>query len=589
MRAWRNRSTALALVAVIGVANLPAQAQEAPPACVPGGEPVSGRVDFAPAQAKTYDLVPFAVAPGTTRIEIVYDWGGASFLEGSQFTSTTVDLGLWDQHGYRDPDGFRGWGGSRHREVFVQADQATRNFEPRPVEPGTWWLEFGIGGGSPDGGFYEYAVTCLDPVVGAMPVADPVDPDHVANPEPGWYVGDFHMHGFHSNPNAPTYDEFVAFARQQGLDFFPLTEYVVRRHWGELGPFQRANPDVLFWPGREIITYYGHVTQFGQTPDVIEYRHGFEDVSLAEVLDEATAAGAMLGVAHPTTFEQPGFESFCRGCGWELADVVDWSVFTTFEVAQGPQVVGEGGLGFENPFTQTAIDLWHELLQEGIRLTGVGASDDKLSGQGSGPTYTPHGVPATAVFASELSVAALADGVQRGAAYVLTRGVAASPKIEVVVTAPDGTVGTLGDTFVADEVEIELTLTGAGPATQLRMYQNGLLVDVAYGVGSGEDRTIVLGARRDRSTEGPLGTWWRFDVVDEIGRTVIANPIFLADALPVGGGVIAPEPSPDPAPEPEPAPSPTPGGSPLPVTGGGAVGVALVGLVVARGLRRRAG
>ena len=33
-----------------------------------------------------------------------------------------------------------------------------------------------------------------------------------------------------------------------------VTEYVTGRHWDTLGAVQRANPDLVIWPGREVIT-----------------------------------------------------------------------------------------------------------------------------------------------------------------------------------------------------------------------------------------------------------------------------------------------------------------------------------------------
>ncbi len=567
-----------------------AAAQDAaddPLACTPGGDPVGGRVEISPADTGTYQLRPFEVAAGTTRVEVSYDWGSASLLGDTPLTATTVDLGVWDADGYRSADGFRGWAGSRHRQVSIAVDEATRTMKAGPIEAGTWWVEFGIAAVAPDGGWYEYEVVCRDPAVGPAPTHDPVDPDHVADPEPGWYHGDFHMHGHHSHPDAPTYDVFVDFARSQGLDFFPLTEYVTDVHWGQLGPFQRANPDVLFWPGREIITYEGHVTQFGATPGAIEYRHGFEDIAIDDILADARAGGALLGLAHPTTFEQPGFESFCRGCAWELEDVAGWDPFTTIEVAQGPQVVRlDPALpGFENPFTHTAIRLWEDLLERGVLLTAVGASDDKLSGQATGPFATPHGVPATAVHADELSVAALTRAVQAGHAYVRTRGVAASPAVEVEAVAADGTRGMMGDTLVTGSAEVTVTVTG-GADQFLRVFRDRSLVDLRPILDDEFTHTFTL--TRDEHPASPLGTWVRFETFDLQGRTTITNPVFLAHAPDV------PDPTgPAPAPTRTPVPAASdpvqaaPDRPATPTTGGGAAPLALLALLAGANLTRR--
>jgi hypothetical protein len=581
---------ALLLFACLGaVAALavPASAAPPPPNCAPGQPAVTGHVDVTTDDAKTYQVRPFQVGPGTTTVRVEYDWGNTGPGGGTPLTATTIDLGVWDEDGYRAADGFRGWGGSRHKTVKIAADSATRSFKPGPVKPGTWWLEFGVAAVAPDGGWYEYSVTCTDPPVGATPAYDPVDPDHVANRKAGWYHGDFHMHGYHSNPAAPSYDEFVAFARKQQLDFFPLTEYVTDVHWGQLGPYQRANPDVLFWPGREIITYYGHVLQFGATPGAIEYRHGFEDITINDIVADARAKGALLGVGHPTTFEQPGFESFCRGCAWELEEEIGWDRFSTFEVAQGPQVVRpDPGLpGIENPFTSTAIDLWEDILNEGVFLTAVGASDDKLSGQGSGPTYTPHGIPATAVYSSELSLRALRKAVTAGHVYVRTRGVANSPAVELTVTTPDGQKGRMGDSFRAKTADAKLEISGAA-GQGLRIFRDGDLIDVRPILT--DEFTYTFAAPRRDDSPSRLGTWYRIETFDEQGRTTILNPFFLTGAKGGGAGrngsgANGSETGPD-------GGVGAAGGSngpTLPATGGSAAVVGIIAMLGAAMLRRR--
>ena len=59
------------------------------------------------ADAKTYRMLPFNVAPGTGRIELSYGWTDKAGPPSTPLTSTTLDLGLWDQHGYRSAAGFR--------------------------------------------------------------------------------------------------------------------------------------------------------------------------------------------------------------------------------------------------------------------------------------------------------------------------------------------------------------------------------------------------------------------------------------------------------------------------------------------------
>ena len=592
-----RRALAVLLAAPVAVVGLAVPASGAPVGpvpveeCVAGGPPVefSGSADGA--DAKTYRLLPFDVAPGTTRVEVGYSWADVSPAPSTPLTQSVLDLGLWDADGYRTPAGFRGWSGSRQGKtaegqdpVFLQADVAERGYVPGPVEAGTWWVELGIAAVAPGGLTYTATVTCSSPTVGAPFVADRVDPLHVADPAPGWYAGDFHMHGYHSNPSAPPFDDgdpsdvdsFVDFARAAGLDFLPVTDYVTLQHHDELGPVQRANPDLVLWPGREIITYFGHATVFGETPSVVEYRHGFEDVTLGEIQQQTVADGALFGVAHPTIFPEPLFTSFCRGCEFNVGDDIDWSLVDTIEVLTGPILVDDsqaGGPGLpvqiQNPFVDSAIDLWEERLLAGDRITAISGSDDK-AGPGLGSS-------ATQVYAESLSRPALIEAVRGGKAYVQTRGVDASPTLDLVATAPDGSTGGMGDTIVADQATIDVTVTGAD-GQFLRVSRDGDVVDLVPISGDSWTHRIAATAV---DGSGPLGTFWRVDTLDLQSLTTIANPVFLRPGA--TGGAPSEDPA-DGAPAPGAGDVPTTVASTLPATGGGAsqplpIVVALAGLV----------
>ncbi|MGH8453371.1 MAG: CehA/McbA family metallohydrolase, partial [Nevskiales bacterium] len=343
-------------------------------------------------QEKTYAVLPVDVRPGTTRVEVGYSWADRQPLGGTPITQTVLDLGVYDADGYRSAAGFRGWSGSRqgklHNDqdpVFIQADSADRGYYPGPIEIGVWHVELGFAAVAPGGADWAVQLRCLSPAVGPTPVSDPVDASHVARNEAGWYHGDFHMHGFHSNPNAPDWDDLVQQARDAQLDFLMFTEYVTGRHWGELGPVQRANPDLVIWPGREIITYFGHANTHGETPGVFEYRHGFEDVNLGDIQRAAKQAGALFQVNHPTTFPGPVFENFCRGCEFTLGSEIDWNLVDTIEVANGPTLVNCTDLNgscplpgeIQNPFLTTASRLWEDLIQQGYKIAPISGCDSK--------------------------------------------------------------------------------------------------------------------------------------------------------------------------------------------------------------------
>jgi len=592
---WAIRAVAAGLL-LTGSVPLSAIGQAATDAaaCAPDGAPVVFTGSVASADAKTYKTLPFEVAAGTTRVEVGYRWDDLVPLPDLpvDLVQTVFDLGLWDEGGVGTPEGFRGWSGSRQGKtaqgqdpVWVQADTAERGYRPDPVQPGTWNVDLGIASVTPLGATYEVTVRCLDPEVGPAFVSHPVDPTHVARTEPGWYHGDFHMHGRHSNPRAPDWPRFVQYARAAHLDFLPVTDYVTNQHHRELGPIQEANPDLVIWPSREVITYFGHATVFGETPHVADWRHGAPGVSLAGIQAASVADRALFGVAHPTIFPTAVFASFCRGCEFTLGDQIDWGDVDTIEVVTGPvladdtQLGGPGlGVQVQNPFVLTAMELWQRLLRAGHKITAVSGSDDKL-----GPDL---GSSATAVYAEELSRPALIEAVRAGHAYVRTHGVGASPALEMTAVTADGQRGIFGDVLYAGSAQVTVRVQGA-TGQLLAITKDGLPAGVVP--ITSDDFTHTFGATRDVSS-GPLGTFWRVDTLALTSGssspylTTIGNPIFLAAGEPPvfpPGLMPAPEP---PAPDPDP---PASGGTRLPATGAamplfGAAAFAAIALLVRR-------
>jgi len=541
------------LAAICGLSgcadSVPAAAAKSPvpgpaPECRPGGPVVTLAGAVTRDQAKTYQVFPFAVSADTGRVELAYGWTDKAGPPATPVTATTLDLGLWDERGYRTQEGFRGWSGSRQGRidaeqppVFVEAGAADRGYRPGHIDAGTWYAELGIAAVSPQGADWTLRIECKH-AGGAEPRADPVDRDHVARATPGWYHGDFHMHGFHSNRQGPDGEAFVAMARAARLDFLMVTEYVTPRHWDTLGAVQRAHPDLVIWPGREIITYFGHANTHGETPGLYEYRHGFEDVDLGDIQREARRLGALFQVNHPTFFPGPVFENFCRGCEFQLGDRIDWNLVDTIEILTGPVLANSTDIGapafpgqIENPFLQSAIDLWEDHLMQGHRITAVSGSDSKgVEPDDAERIRRGYGSSATAVYAQELSRAALTRAIRSGRAYVRTRGVERSPALEFTAVAPDGSTGTFGDTLIVgatDPVTLHVTVTG-GANQVLRYLANGETVLQVPITGDPFEHEFPAALRSPG--EGPLGTFWRVETLDAQSRTAIGNPIFLRGA-----------------------------------------------------------
>ncbi|CAA9240805.1 MAG: hypothetical protein AVDCRST_MAG76-1759, partial [uncultured Acidimicrobiales bacterium] len=196
----RKVSVLMAAVALLGAVALPAARAADPPLarCAPGDQPATFGGAVAPSDAGTYRVLPFEVAPGTTRVELTYDWTDAGSVPTTPLTRTVLDLGLWDEQGHGRPAGFRGWSGSRlgrsstgQPPVFVQQDVAARGYLPRAIGAGTWWVDLGIGAVGPGGATWTATARCSAPAVGPPFVPRPVDPAFVASPKPGWYHADF--------------------------------------------------------------------------------------------------------------------------------------------------------------------------------------------------------------------------------------------------------------------------------------------------------------------------------------------------------------------------------------------------------------
>ncbi|MFZ4432768.1 MAG: CehA/McbA family metallohydrolase [Microthrixaceae bacterium] len=521
--------TLAAAAGVLSVTGRPSAASErTPPSDVPtcGEAPTVLSGTATPEQAKSYEFVPFRVPEGTARIEIGYTW--------TPNDAGVVDLGVWDQHGTSGPEAFRTWAGSRQGRIdtgtaplVIAADRNERTVVARPVEPGIWHVELGLAAVEAPLE-WRVEVRCVPgPAPTPLP-SDPVDPNVVIRDEPGWYAGDFHLHGYHSSPDGPDPDDMVAKAVAAGLDIIPVTEYVTPAHWDRLGTTQRTHPDVLIWPGREVISYFGHMIVLSETPGEVEYRVGFtppeadRPITPADIQQGAAADGGLVSLAHPTIFPPDTFGSACRGCFFERLDELDLERLTALEVVTEGSVAELGGTEVPNPFVRTAVELWEGFLRDGHRITAVSGSDDK-----SGDSY---GSTSTMVYAEQLSRPAVDRAIRQGHAYV--RGVGnESPTMDLRATADDGSTGIFGDTLVTDRAEIAITVRG-GEGQVLSVRRNGTEVE-RLPITTPEFSHTVTASRTD--DEGPLGTFWGAEVLDTTRfpgtdvPTVIANPVFLAD------------------------------------------------------------
>ena len=120
-------------------------------------------------------------------------------------------------------------------------------------------------------------------------------------------------------------------------------------------------------------------------------------------LRRAREAGAFVSINHP---DAPSGEA-CMGCGWTPAHPVDFHLIGGVEAVNG----GSERKGL------SGIPFWDKELDAGYRLTGIGGSDNHNF---TTPADQPSAVgnPTTVVYAGNLSVPAILDGIRAGHAFI---------------------------------------------------------------------------------------------------------------------------------------------------------------------------
>jgi len=335
--------------------------------------------------------IPFDVPEGTKEIEIRHD---------DLSEKNILDWGL------EDPAGFRGWGGGNVEPIVVNAEAASRSYLVGPITPGTWNVVVGKAKIVEKPARYRIEVelrteTTLDP----QKERRPYEPVAALKTGARWYAGDFHVHSRESGDAHPTLDELATLAKERGLDFIELSEHNTTSHLDYFGDVQSRHPEVLLVPGVEFTTYAGHANGIGATR-FVDHKIGQPGVTIEGAAKAFREQGALFSLNHPSL----ELGDLCIGCAWkhELSfDLVD-----AIEIGTGGWK--QGGL----LFTPMVLRTWEELSAKGHRIAAIGGSDDHEAGEGRSPI----GAPTTMVFADELSVEAILQGVRRGRTVVKLQG-----------------------------------------------------------------------------------------------------------------------------------------------------------------------
>lgn len=519
------------------------------------GEPIAAdRVisgSFGPELERSYVMVPFAVPTETTAVRVKYchDQPALAQLPGTTTVNKhTLDLGMYEARGADElwaEEEFRGWGGSSRKDVTISGEgsidpdpppvateETTVGYLPGPIPTGEWAAELGVGAVGTElpgeDGVVNWRLE-IDLISDPAYQDEPYEPvpyeTAAADPDPGWYAGDLHVHARHSAPGdammRETFDysfcpdpalgdrcSDAASMPGAGLDFITLSDYVTDRAWGEIGAFQDDYPGKLIVRSSEVITYRGH-TNNQASGEFVDYRTGpvYEaeptgpatDQTVGEIdadsparparpasaiLADVLEAGGWTQLNHVETFpsEVPFFGNFCRGCSWEYSDEeTQYPLVDSIEVATGPGGVQEDPNPGPNPFTPLAIRFYEEALDaDGLnsnRIAALAVSDSHNAGTPNDPvTQSPIGQGTTVVFADELSEAGIREGVKARHTYAKIWG-ADGPDLRLDAKgSPGAAEAIIGDEIRADSVAFEARVLGLARASAARPGQYVLSV-----------------------------------------------------------------------------------------------------------------
>lgn len=210
---------------------------------------------------------------------------------------------------------------------------------------------------------------------------------------PGWYKGDLHSHTHHSD-GSHSLAEVMAALYGRGYDFMVLSD-----HNTAVGYRHDLAEHMLVIPGVEVTTFHGHAVAVN-CRSLVEWHGLSASDTLVGLTSKLRSEGALLSVAHPYCVGDP----LCSGCRWDYTEF-NWQAADLVEVWAG----GWYERRFENRKT---LALWERLLEQGYRVTAVGATDTHVLGTDS----TDFGM--TYVYAQSYSIAGILEGLRRGQVYV---------------------------------------------------------------------------------------------------------------------------------------------------------------------------
>ena len=329
----------------------------------------------------------------------------------------------------------------------------------------------------------------------------------VFNPQPGWYAGDFHLHSdaSHDGENSPT--ELADLARKEGLDFLALTDHNTIDGFTEIA----ENSDFPFIPGIEVTLSKGHFNVFGMgvwRPWMAEINISQRAIllpekyqSVSELMGVISQEGYINSINHPLLHP---WEWLYKKTDLNYVHCVElWNdLYWPDNAIANPKMV----------------ELWTSWLNNGVRVLAIGGSDYHYPPKPDLGLFGERlGQPTTYVYAEELSVTGILDGVRRGKAYV-SRG----PKVDFQATTGSGTFA-IGDDMGehSGEIWFTISLSNQKDNAEVQLVRNGEVVASAQLGREGKSCEFRYDGQRS------ITSWFRVDVIDNAGQALaITNPIF---------------------------------------------------------------
>lgn len=399
------------------------------------------------------------------------------------------------------PDGYRGTRmkpgatGKVILELDLSENHAGFGALRGSITPGRWrvqvdvqWLDEALS--------YELLVETSEQLPAPMNDASSNENGHDGT---AYYRGELHAHSHHSD-GLMSVSEVITAARKYGLDYFALTDHFTHAGWEELERLSDSNLAVM--KGIEFTGHWGHGNLHGLSEWIDTFIDDGTNRSINDVIDDTHAQGGLFSVNH----------AFSLNLGWRYHEL-DWSLVDLFEIYHH--------LTASNNISQ--LGLWDQLLNQGYKITGVGATD----------SHHPHmgqhrlGQVFTYVNAAALRPEKLINGLKTGDVYV------SLGPIMSFEASSSGHSARMGETLEAAEaITLQLKLENLNYPCKLLVMKNGLH---HYNVSIPAGKPFELELHDTRPTRGyyrlELYSQSRdgsFEATRDWDKTLLlSNPIFV--------------------------------------------------------------